>query len=81
MTTSDLIACSRAIHTDESISKIAGYLGITDNELEDVRSKYTDLETQAFQTIKKWHTKCLSASKEDLVSVLKASGCNEASKQ
>ncbi len=78
MTTSDLIACSRAIHTDESISKIAGYLGITDNELEDVRSKYTDLETQAFQTLKKWHT---SASKEDLVSVLKASGCNEASKQ
>ena len=65
----DLMQCTLHIH--DNVSRLAGYLGITSTSLEEIKSEYGEVETQAYWVLKKWQEITTSnAHRDDLHDVL-----------
>ena len=50
----DLVRCSRHINTN--LSSLAGYLGISRANLQQIEYDFREVETQAYWVLKKWLT-------------------------
>ena len=50
----DLMRCSRHINTN--LSRLAGYLGFSHANLQQIEYDYREVETQAYWVLKKWLT-------------------------
>ena len=76
----DLLRCSRHIHGNISI--LAGPLGITSTNLQEITRDYEDVETQAYWVLKKWQESVShNVQHQDLHDKLQVLGFNDAAER
>ena len=76
----DLMRCTLHIH--DNVSHLAGYLGITSTSLEEIKSEYREVETQAYWVLKKWQENNTSNAHQDyLHNVLQTLGFHKAAER
>ena len=76
----DLMQCTLHIH--DNVSRLAGYLGITSTSLEEIKSEYGEVETQAYWVLKKWQENNTSNAHQDyLHNVLQTLGFHKAAER
>ena len=76
----DLLRCTR--HIRENLSILAGSIGITSADLQEIQRDYKEVETQAYWVLKKWQaTVSTNVQREDLHDKLQVLGFNNAAKR
>ena len=76
----DLLRCTR--HIRGNISILAGSLGITSADLQEIQRDYKEVETQAYWVLKKWQTTVSSnVQRKDLHDKLEVLGFNNAAER
>ena len=76
----DLLRCTR--HIRGNVSTLAGSLGITSANLQEIQRNYKEVETQAYWVLKKWQESVSSnVQHQDLHDKLQVLGFNNAAKR
>ena len=76
----DLLRCTRHIHGNISI--LAGSLGISSTNLQEIKHEFREVETQAYWVLKKWQeTANSSNAHQDLHDKLQVLGFNKAAER
>ena len=75
----DLLRCTRHIHGNISI--LAGSLGISSANLQEIKCEYEEAETQAYWVLKKWQKSTSNAHQDDLHDVLQTLGFHKAAER
>ena len=76
----DLLRCTR--HIRENISILAGSLGITSADLQEIQRDYKEVETQAYWVLKKWQESVSNnVQHKELHDKLEVLGFNNAAKR
>ena len=79
MTNDDIIKCSR--HINENLDELAGYLNVTNAELQHIRDSFSGINVHAYQVLCLWHRRNQEATKQNLQSTLRQLNFIEASRR
>ena len=79
MTNDDIQKCSRHIH--KNLDELAGYLHVTDLELQRIKESYRRIHVRAYHVLNLWHERNQEATKQNLQSTLQLLNFIEASRR
>ena len=79
MTNDDIIKCSR--HINENLVELAGYLNVTNAELQNIQESFSGINVHAYQVLCLWHERNREATKQNLQFTLQQLNFIEASRR